>query len=85
MLRSDRFLFALTAIAFFHAVSSTEAAPRRITQARVNNGSISPGDTPGFPGTISQPGSYILMTNLVVPATTGTIAPAYARASSASV
>lgn len=37
-----------------------------ITQTAVNAGSITPGDTPGFPVTISQPGSYRLASNLAV-------------------
>src|SRR5262249_44984162 len=36
-------------------------------QDRAMAGSITPGDTPGFPVTISQPGSYRLMGNLTVP------------------
>jgi hypothetical protein len=37
-----------------------------ITQAAVNAGNITPGDTPGFPVTISVPGTYRLATNLTV-------------------
>lgn len=37
-----------------------------ITQAAVNAGNITPGDAPGFPVTISQPGTYRLATNLTV-------------------
>ena len=37
-----------------------------ITQAAVNAGNITPGDTPGFPVTISIGGSYRLASNLVV-------------------
>lgn len=39
------------------------------TQADVNNGGITPGDTPGFPATITQPGSYRLGSNLTVTTT----------------
>ena len=39
-----------------------------INQAAVNAGGISPGDTAGFPATISRPGRYKLSGNLVVPA-----------------
>ena len=49
------------------------AAPKKITQARALAGGITPGDAPGFPVTISRPGSYILQTNLTLPSTTGTI------------
>ncbi len=37
-----------------------------ITQAAVNAGNITPGDTPGFPVTISLGGSYRLASNLTV-------------------
>ena len=39
-----------------------------ITQAKANAGNVTPGDTPGFPVTLSRPGSYVLTTNLTVPA-----------------
>ncbi len=39
-----------------------------INQTRANAGSITPGDNPGFPVTINQPGSYRLTGNLVVSA-----------------
>jgi len=38
-----------------------------INQSGVLAGNITPGDTPGFPVTISQPGSYRLSGNLTVP------------------
>jgi Right handed beta helix region len=38
-----------------------------IDQNRVLAGNVTPGDTPGFPVTISQPGSYRLSGNLTVP------------------
>jgi hypothetical protein len=37
-----------------------------IDQAKAEAGGITPGDAPGFPVTISQPGSYRLMGNLTV-------------------
>ncbi len=37
-----------------------------IDQARANGGHVTPGDTPGFPVTISRPGSYQLTSNLTV-------------------
>ena len=40
-----------------------------ITQAAVNAGNITPGDTPGFPVTISVSGTYRLASNLVVTTT----------------
>jgi len=39
-----------------------------ISQARALAGNVTPGDAPGFPVTISQPGSYRLSDNLTVPA-----------------
>ena len=38
-----------------------------IDQSKVLAGNITPGDAPGFPVTISQPGSYRLASNLTVP------------------
>jgi hypothetical protein len=38
-----------------------------IDPSRVRNGSITPGDAPGFPVTVSQSGSYRLAGNLVIP------------------
>jgi Periplasmic copper-binding protein (NosD) len=40
-----------------------------IDQARALAGNVTPGDDPGFPVTISRPGSYRLSSNLTVPAT----------------
>jgi Right handed beta helix region len=39
-----------------------------ISQAKVNAGGLTPGDTAGFPATLSRPGRYKLSSNLVVPA-----------------
>jgi hypothetical protein len=39
-----------------------------ITQAKVYAGNITPGDPPGFPVVITQPGAYVLESNLTVPA-----------------
>ncbi len=38
-----------------------------ITQARAMAGGVTPGDAPGFPVTITQPGSYVLSGILTVP------------------
>jgi hypothetical protein len=38
-----------------------------INQAKAMAGGVTPGDAPGFPVTISQPGSYKLVGNLTVP------------------
>lgn len=39
-----------------------------IDQNRALAGNVTPGDTPGFPVTITQPGHYVLKSNLTVPA-----------------
>ncbi len=44
-----------------------------INQARALAGSVTPGDLPGFPVTISQPGSYRLTGNLVLTSLTGPV------------
>jgi hypothetical protein len=38
-----------------------------ISQNNAIAGNVTPGDAPGFPVTISQPGSYVLTSNLTVP------------------
>lgn len=43
------------------------AAQVVITQAKALAGSITPGDTAGYPITLSQPGAYVLGSNLTVP------------------
>src|SRR5882757_8656039 len=44
-----------------------------IDQNRALAGNITPGDAPGFPISITQPGSYRLSGNLTVPASTAGI------------
>jgi hypothetical protein len=48
------------------AAPGATIGPIDITQAKALNGSVAPGDTAGFPVTISVPGSYRLMGNLTV-------------------
>ena len=38
-----------------------------INQARASTGSVTPGDAPGFPVTLSESGSYVLTGNLTLP------------------
>lgn len=45
-----------------------------INQAKALGGNVTPGDAPGFPVTLSQPGSYLLTGSLTVPANLGGIA-----------
>jgi hypothetical protein len=49
------------------------AAVVRLNQYRAMHGGVTPGDSPGFPITISRPGSYELTSNLKPPTTTGTV------------
>ena len=46
--------------------TSSSAGVIVIDQARAEAGGITPGDAPGFPVTLSQPGNYRLMGNLTV-------------------
>jgi hypothetical protein len=57
--------FVLCATTF--AVAPASAAVVVITQSKVNAGGVTPGDTAGFPVTISRSGSYRLDTNLDLP------------------
>src|SRR6188508_2715671 len=61
---------ALATCAIFAAVSPALAVDGEIliNQAKVNAGGITPGDTAGFPATLSRPGRYKLSGNLAVPA-----------------
>jgi hypothetical protein len=54
-------------LAVFNSAPLAEASMIKITQAKAENGAVTTGDTPGFPVTISQPGSYALDGNLTVP------------------
>jgi hypothetical protein len=56
-------------LAILSAVPATAANGQIvITQAKANAGNVTPGDAPGFPVTLTQPGSYILAGNLQPPA-----------------
>ena len=44
--------------------------PVAIDAARAERGGVTPGDAPGYPVTINQPGRYRLMSDLIVPAHT---------------
>ena len=52
--------------------STSTGGPVAIDQAKADAGGVSSDDAPGFPITISQPGSYRLMSNLVVTSTATT-------------
>ncbi|OYU99586.1 MAG: hypothetical protein CFE45_12390 [Burkholderiales bacterium PBB5] len=55
------------------ATAVSAFAQASIDHNRALTGSINPGDAPGYPITLSQPGSYKLTGNLVVPAGTSGI------------
>jgi hypothetical protein len=59
---------ALIACGFLHAVPALAAGEILITQAKALAGNITPGDTAGFPVSLTLPGSYVLASNLTVPA-----------------
>lgn len=62
---------ALSLSALFHAQASEPVTA--IDQISALAGSVSPGDAPGFPITLSRSGHYKLTSNLVVPADTSGI------------
>jgi parallel beta-helix repeat protein len=47
--------------------STSTSAQVVITQSKVTAGNVTPGDTPGFPLTLSRAGAYKLTSNLTVP------------------
>ncbi|MFT7773669.1 right-handed parallel beta-helix repeat-containing protein [Roseateles sp.] len=64
-----KFLLSLTAgLAGFAMSCGYAHAQVTIDQGKALAGNVTPGDAPGFPITISQPGSYKLTSNLTVPA-----------------
>ena len=63
-----KFRTALFAAATLIAATSSAGAQTLIDQAKVMAGNVTSGDGAGFPVTISQPGSYKLTSNLMVPA-----------------
>jgi hypothetical protein len=63
-------LFALATLATLATLALAATAQAQvitIDQAKAMAGNVTPGDTPGFPVTLSQPGSYRLAGNLRVP------------------
>lgn len=66
--------FVATASAIAALLGAGSAfAQQTIDHNKALAGNVTPGDTPGYPITLSQPGHYKLMSNLVVPAETGGI------------
>ena len=66
-------LLRLAAAAALLAAGGAACAQATITHDKALTGNVTPGDTAGYPITISQPGSYKLMSNLVVPPETSGI------------
>jgi hypothetical protein len=60
---SARMVLVLAALL---GIAAPAAAQKAINQAKAVNGGVTPGDAPGFPVTISTPGSYQLTGNLTV-------------------
>lgn len=61
-------LIRLATLALLGSAGTAAYAQQTIDQNKALAGNITPGDAPGFPITISVPGSYKLMSNLNVPA-----------------
>ena len=57
--------FGVFICVFGFAVNAS--AQKKISQAQALAGGVTPGDSPGFPVTISKPGVYVLTSNLEVP------------------
>ena len=62
-----RILFAFTPLLLFVPVASASDGAVLLNQHRALTGDVTPGDAPGFPITISLPGSYQLSGNLELP------------------
>ena len=60
-----RILWMSTVAAIFNSLYAVDGVTL-IEPSRVARGSITPGDAPGFPVTVSQPGSYRLAGNLTI-------------------
>jgi hypothetical protein len=61
-----RHVLAMAALATLAALANPAQAQATIDQAKATTKGIGGGDTAGFPITITQPGSYKLMSNLVI-------------------
>ncbi len=60
-------LIRLATLALLGSAGTAAYAQKTIDQNKALAGNVTPGDAPGFPITISVPGSYKLMSNLQVP------------------
>jgi hypothetical protein len=58
---------AMTALFFATYAVPAGAIEVLITHQKALNGNVTPGDTPGYPVTLSRPGAYKLADNLTVP------------------
>lgn len=59
---------ALFAAALLPGIAAAADGQILISQSKATAGNVTPGDTPGFPVTISRSGSFRLSSNLVLPA-----------------
>jgi hypothetical protein len=58
---------AIAAVSLISAAAPASAAVIVITHQKAVNGNVTPGDTPGYPVTLSRPGAYRLDNQLLVP------------------
>lgn len=69
----NRNIHRIAAAAALLAAAGAACAQATITHDKALAGNVTPGDSAGYPITIGQPGSYKLMSNLVVPPETSGI------------
>jgi hypothetical protein len=72
-LRVVRALVAAPALLLIPVAARAVEGAIEINQARAEAGGVTPGDTPGFPATLSLPGHYVLTSDLTEPAGTSAI------------
>jgi hypothetical protein len=60
-------------LSLVHGADATSILAIQINQSRALLGGVTPGDAPGFPVTITEPGGYVLTGNLTVDADTTAI------------
>jgi hypothetical protein len=66
-MRKSAFVAVASVAVAFAALASAAPAAIVITHQKALAGNVTPGDAAGYPVTISQPGSYVLGSNLNVP------------------
>ena len=68
--RNALLLAALFSLVFLQPALAAQEVQITLSQAKAIAGNVTPGDTPGFPITLSQPGRYVLVSNLYPPPNT---------------